>query len=216
MLLPGIRKLQHLELGAYISLGVVLLDLCGTKHPLHPFQTSGLQEMQDARPNHLFPNNPRSPIPEDLQEVLTYPLPTSPVRAGQHKRSPSTRDSPRVGCLCFSACQTPLSMRQEDEPTMEEEVVPIAESSELVEVTVEQLDDSSHYHSFVSSGASNFAASTSGATSTGIATSGATSSGATFSGATTSATTSSSQVFSLPPFRNLFLSDITMNIFNLK
>ena len=104
---------------------------------------------------------------------------------------------------------------------MEEEEVPITESSELVEVKVEQLEDSSHYPRFVSLGASNSAASTSGATSTGIATSGGTTSGgttsgATFSGATTSATTSSSQVFSLPPFRNLFLSDITMNIFNVK
>ena len=99
---------------------------------------------------------------------------------------------------------------------MEQEEVPIAESSELVEMKVEQLEDSSHYPSFVSSGASNSAASTSVATITGIATSGATTSGATFSGATTSATTSSSQVFSHPPFRNLFLSDITMNIFNLK
>ena len=105
---------------------------------------------------------------------------------------------------------------EEDEPTMKEEEVPIAESSELVEVKVEQLDDSSHYPSFVSSGASNSAASTSVATSTGIATSGATTSGATFSCASTSAPTSSSQVFSLPPFTNLFLSDITMNSFNLK
>ena len=88
---------------------------------------------------------------------------------------------------------------------MEEEEVPIAESSELVEVKVEQLDDSNHYPILVSSGASNSAASTSGATSTGIATS-----GATFSVATTSATTISSQVFSLPPFRNLFLSDIAI------
>ena len=61
MLLAGIRKLPHIELGAYISLGVVL-DVCATQHPLHPFQRSGLQEMQGARPNHLLPYNPRSPI----------------------------------------------------------------------------------------------------------------------------------------------------------
>ena len=30
--------------------------------------------MQDSRPNHLVPYNPRSPIPEDLQDVLNLSL----------------------------------------------------------------------------------------------------------------------------------------------
>ena len=55
----------------------------------------------------------------------------------------------------------------------EEEEALIVEYSELVEVKVEHLDDSSHYPSFVSSGLTNSAASTSGATNTGIATSSA-------------------------------------------
>ena len=75
-LLAGIRKLPHIELGADIfSLGVVLFELFGKQHPLHLFQTSGMQEMQDSRPNHLLPYNPRSPIHEDLQEVLNLSVP---------------------------------------------------------------------------------------------------------------------------------------------
>ena len=67
----------------------------------------------------------------------------------------------------------------QDEPTMDE--APIEESSQLVDVKVEQFDDSSHYPSpFAKSGAS---------------TSGATMSAATNSADTKSATTTSSQVF---------------------
>ena len=68
MLLVGIRKLPHIDLGADLySLGMVLLELCGTQHPLHPFHPRGLQEMHDARPTHLVPSNPGWSIPEDLQ-----------------------------------------------------------------------------------------------------------------------------------------------------
>ena len=80
----------------------------------------------------------------------TDPLPSTPVRGLLHKRSRSTSDSPRVGSLCSSAFQTPLSMRlEEDVSTMEEEELLIPESSELVEVKVEQLDDSWHFPSFL-------------------------------------------------------------------
>ena len=71
MLLAGICKLTNSDLGADISsIGMVVLELCGTQHPLHPFQTSGMQDMHNARPNQLVPYNPSWPIPEDLQEVL--------------------------------------------------------------------------------------------------------------------------------------------------
>ena len=53
-LLVGIRKLHHIVLVSDIfSLGVVLLELCGTQHPLHPFLTQWMQEMQEARPHQL-------------------------------------------------------------------------------------------------------------------------------------------------------------------
>ena len=60
---------------------------------------------------------------------------------------------------------------------MEEEAeeVPALESSEIVEVKVEQLDDSTHYPSLQSPGAFNTAASTSGAGNTGYTFSGASS-----------------------------------------
>ena len=77
------------------------------------------------------------------------------------------------------------------EPMVQEEP-PIAKSSELVEVKLEQLDDSTDYRSFPSSGDSISAASTSDATYIGFATSGATFAGA--PRATTTATTSSQPV----------------------
>ena len=74
MLLARIPKLPHIELAADISLGVVLLELCGTQHTLHPFQSRGLQDRHDARPHNRVPYNSRWPIREDLQEVLNICL----------------------------------------------------------------------------------------------------------------------------------------------
>ena len=71
MLLAGIRKLLHIELEADIfSFWVVLLEFCGTHHHLHPFRTSGLQEMQVAGLNQFLPYNPRWPISKDMQELF--------------------------------------------------------------------------------------------------------------------------------------------------
>ena len=52
------------------SLGVVMVELCVTHHPLYPFHPSGIQEMHDARPTQLPPKNPMWSIPEDFQDVL--------------------------------------------------------------------------------------------------------------------------------------------------
>ena len=71
MLVPGIRNLAHIDLGPDVcSFGVVLLELCGRQHPLHAFQTRGMQEMHDARPIQLIAYSSRWPIPEDFQKVL--------------------------------------------------------------------------------------------------------------------------------------------------
>ena len=70
-LLAGRHHLRHIDLGADLYfLGVVLLELCATQHPIHPLQTRGMEEMQDARPTPLVPWNTRLAIPGDLQEVL--------------------------------------------------------------------------------------------------------------------------------------------------
>ena len=74
----------------------------------------------------------------------------------------------------------------------------MADSSELVEVKVEELDDTAHHPSLQSPGAFNAPSSTSAATNTGIATS-----GATFSGAPATTITTSSQpdvLITHPPF----------------
>ena len=81
MLLAGIRKLPHIGVAADIySLGVILLELCGTQHPLHPFVRRGMQEMHDLRPAQLLPYNPRWTIPDDLQEVIDLFLAYDPTK----------------------------------------------------------------------------------------------------------------------------------------
>ena len=49
---------------------MVLLELCGTHHPLYQFQTRGMQEMHDARATPLIPYNSRWPIHGEMEEVL--------------------------------------------------------------------------------------------------------------------------------------------------
>ena len=61
---------------------MILLELCGTQHPLHPFQTRGMEEMHDARPTPLDPYNSRCPIPEDLEEVLDICLAYESAKRG--------------------------------------------------------------------------------------------------------------------------------------
>ena len=75
------RSLPHIGVAADIySLGVILLELCGTQHPLHPFQRRSMQEMHDLRPAQLLPYNPRWTIPDDLQEAIDMCLAYDPTK----------------------------------------------------------------------------------------------------------------------------------------